>query len=158
MAIDSTTPRSRRPLLTAAVGGAAVAAAASGGGSRRPHRDRGGQHRLIEDKPGHVERRHHVLCHLPVGGIGVTGTSFSGTGVHGQVSSGIGVNAVSSTGLGLRVERGRIKVDEASGVATIKKGKKTVGVKPGLDINGRTFVLLTPMANIRVAWLTLERG
>ena len=41
-------------------------------------------------------------------------------------------------------------------MATIKKGKKTVTVSPGVDINAKTFVLLTPMSPIgsRGIWFT----
>ena len=60
--------------------------------------------------------------------------------------SGVGVEARSSNGYALRAKKGRIKIDEVSGVATIKRGRKTVTESPGVDINKKTFVLLTPMS------------
>jgi hypothetical protein len=120
------------------------------------------------------------------GGAGVVGFSENGVGVFGQVNSGVGLlgEAVHS-GHALRT-KGRIKVGQVSGVATIKKGKRTVTVTPGVPINSSSFVLLTPMTNIgsrglwftkkvtvnrfviqmsstrggptKVAWLALERG
>jgi hypothetical protein len=84
------------------------------------------------------------------GGVGVNGTHIG--------RAGIGVRAFSASGHGLRVARGRIKVDEVSGVSTIGKGRRSVTVNPGVDINTSTFVLLTPKANLgsRGLWFTRQ--
>jgi hypothetical protein len=86
------------------------------------------------------------------------GNGSTGVGVRGQSDSGIGVQAASSFGYGLRVARGRIKVDEVSGIATIAKGRKSVNVRPGVDINANTFILLTPNANLgsRSFWVRMD--
>ena len=116
------------------------------------------------------------------------GTEGNGVGVVGSNENGrgIGVRAISKGGIGLLVEQGRIRVDQVSGVATIKAGKRKVTVKPGFDVNRGTFILLSPLGKIgtrtlsftknagedrfaiqmsrprgkatRVAWLALEKG
>lgn len=83
-------------------------------------------------------------------GSGATG------GIGAESSSGIAVEAYSVTGLGLRVASGRVRLDQASGVATIKAGTSSRTISPGFDINLATFVLLTPMSNLagRSLWFT----
>lgn len=113
-------------------------------------------------------------------GSGATG------GIGAASSSGIAVEAYSVTGLGLRVASGRVRLDQVSGVATIKAGTRSKTISPGFDIDPATFVLLTPMSNLagrsllftknastdkitihmssarssatKVAWLALEKG
>jgi hypothetical protein len=75
----------------------------------------------------------------PEGSAGLGGYSAAGTGVH----------AGSDTGYGLRVASGRIKVDEASGIATISAGSRRVIVNPDLDVNDDTLILVTPHTNLR---------
>jgi hypothetical protein len=56
----------------------------------------------------------------------------------------------------LLTENGRIRIGQVSGVATLPAGSTSRTISPGVDINARTFVLLTPMTNIgsRSLWLT----
>jgi hypothetical protein len=109
---------------------------------------------------------------------GVRGESTTGRGVVGVASSGIGVRAHAPTGTGAYVTTttgtgvyvtattsgyalrtsGRVKVEKASGVATIPATKSTVVVTPGLDVTTTSFVLLTPRADIgtRRLWYTTD--
>jgi hypothetical protein len=121
------------------------------------------------------------------GGITFDAVGHGSTGGSvGESGSGIAVEAASESGVGPRVSKGRIRADEVSGVATIAAGARSKTVNPGVDINARTFVPLTPMDDVgerslwfrknvntdtftirmsatrgratRVAWLALERG
>jgi hypothetical protein len=183
MTIDATSPRSRRALLTAAVGGVAAAAAASVARVAPVEALDPNDVRLGQSNTAHTRT---VITALSSGDAFQGHGQAGGDGVHGTATTGTGIVARSNSGIGLHVSKGRIKVSQVSGVATIKKGKKSVTVKPGVDINGKTFVLLTPMANLgsrslwftrsgtkdsitirmsstrggptKIAWLALERG
>lgn len=81
---------------------------------------------------------------------GVYGHAIVGAdsrGVWGRANAGVGVFAEATTGFALRAD-GRVKVDRASGVATIPAGARSVTVTPGLTLTAQSFVLLTPRANI----------
>jgi len=82
-------------------------------------------------------------------GVGIRATANAGGGVAVQASA-------AATGYALHTKGGRLKLARISGVATIKKGKKSVVVKPGVVVTGEMFVLLTPKANIgsRALWFT----
>ena len=56
----------------------------------------------------------------------------------------------------LHTQAGRVRFAQISGVATIKKGTKSKTVDPGMDINAKTYVLLTPTVNLgsRALWYT----
>lgn len=185
MSIDTTTPRSRRALLAAATGGLAAAAAATLGRAA-PVRGDNGDNLMIGF---HNTATQGTSLGNDAGDGGITfnavGAGATG-GLVGESESGIAVEAASQTGVGLRVSHGRVRLDEISGVATIPAGSTSRTVDPGVNINERTFVLLSPMANIgsrglwftknatadtftirmssprggptKVAWLTLERG
>jgi hypothetical protein len=88
---------------------------------------------------------------------GVYGRSTSGQGVRGQATSGSGVYATATTGYALRTS-GRVRVDKASGVATIAATKTSVTLTPGLDVTTSSFVLLTPKADLgtRRLWYTTD--
>lgn len=93
---------------------------------------------------------------LSESGNGVHGTSTSGRGVYGQSTSGpgvegsgaIGVKAESTSGYAIETTAGRLRLADVSGVATIPAGDTTVTVTPGVPIDGKTVVLLTPEANL----------
>jgi hypothetical protein len=112
------------------------------------------------------------------GAMGVYGKSTAGRGVQGVATTGFGVRAAATTGTGtystattgtavyaavtasgyaLRTS-GRVKVEKASGVATIAAGNTSVLVTPGLDVTTTSFVLLTPRADIgtRRLWYTTD--
>jgi len=199
MTIDTIQPRSRRALLTAAVGGLAAATAASltrvmpAEAANGDAIVVGGTHSgTLQTTLTRTTGGANLVCEAN-GGIAVAGQSGAGTGVRGVGSTGVsgigssgaGVHA-SGSGLALHLAGGRVRVEQVSGVATIKKGTKSTTVTPGVDINAKTFVLLTPMADIgsralwftkkpvadqivirmssarnaatRIAWLALERG
>ena len=86
---------------------------------------------------------------------GVHGQSKAGRGVYGQATSGVGVYGSATTGYALRTS-GRLKVDKASGVATIPATKTSITVTPGIDVTSTSFVLLTPKADLgsRRLWYT----
>jgi hypothetical protein len=86
---------------------------------------------------------------------GVTGQTTAGRGLNGVATSGVGVYGQATTGYALRTS-GRLRVDKASGVATIEAGNTVVTVTPGLDVTSTSFVLLTPRADLatRRLWYT----
>ena len=90
-------------------------------------------------------------------GQGVRGEATSGLGVRGYATSGVGGRFDATTGYALQTV-GRLKVEKASGVATILATKSTVTVTPGLDVTTTSFVLLTPKADIgtRRLWYTTD--
>jgi hypothetical protein len=154
MAIDTTSPRSRRALLTAAVGGAAAAVVATVARLAPVEAANGDTVNVGGNHTGTslTAFTNSANANGAIGGFVVTGSA-----VAASTFSGIGVNTQSQSGNGLALRVvGRIKVIEVSGVATIKKGKKSVTVSPGVDINIQTFVLLTPMVNMgsRALWFT----
>jgi hypothetical protein len=85
----------------------------------------------------------------------VYGQATTGVGAYGYSAGGTGVVAATTTGYALRTT-GRLKVDKASGVATILAGKAAVVVRPGLDVTSGSFVLLTPRVDLgtRRLWYT----
>lgn len=152
MAIDTTSPRTRRALLTAAVGGAAAAAAASVAKVNPVGAANGDNVILGQENQGTDSTR----VTTP-NATSLWGASTSGAGVLGTTQSDIGVfgTAQSLDGFAFGTY-GRIRLFNICGVATIKKGKKSVTVKTGERVNDKTFVLLTPKANIgsRALWYT----
>lgn len=156
MAIDTTSPRTRRALLTAVVGGAAAAAAASVA-KVNPVAAANGDNVIIgQNNQGTSETRittpNATAIHGDSDGharvVGIT---------HGGAATGVGVwgTAMNPDGYAFGTY-GRWRLFNICGVATIKKGKKSVTVKSGEHINGKTFVLLTPKTNIgsRALWYT----
>jgi hypothetical protein len=91
------------------------------------------------------------------GVYGVADQDATSRGVSGYSPSGIGLYGSSDTGFALRTS-GRLKADRASGVATIRAGRTSVSVNPGLDITSSSFVLITPKANVgsRALWFTTD--
>lgn len=91
---------------------------------------------------------------------GVWGKSNGGRGVYGQATSGQGVRGYASTtgtalygstagpkkGLALHTI-GRVKLDNAAGIATITSGTKSVVVTPGIDLLATSAVVATLQAN-----------
>lgn len=53
---------------------------------------------------------------------------------------------------------GRLRIDKASGIATIAAATSSVVVAPGLDVTAASFVLLTPRADLsaRRLWYTID--
>jgi hypothetical protein len=163
MAIDTIQPRSRRALLSTAVGGVAAAAVASVA--------RVGPAEAANGDPVKVGQAHtgsavtsitnetnnaDVLRARSAGqGTAIQANSQTGVGVRGAATSGIGVVAQSSAGYAL-ITAGRIQFAFASGLGTIAAGQKSHTISLPFDVNVRTFVLLTPMANIgsRALWFT----
>jgi hypothetical protein len=110
--------------------------------------------------------------------IGVRGVSPAGRGVQGEATSGFGVRGAATSGYGAYVTStsgtavyaaattsgyalrtsGRVKVEKASGVATILGTKTSVVVTPGLDVTMSSFVLLTPKGSLggRNLWYTTD--
>ena len=86
---------------------------------------------------------------------GVTGQTTVGRAVNGIATTGTALYGSATTGYALRTS-GRLKVDKASGVATIAGGNTSVVVIPGLDVTSTSFVLLTPKIDIgtRRLWYT----
>jgi hypothetical protein len=80
------------------------------------------------------------------------------TGVHGFCGSdnaSVGVWGEAVTGYAFRGS-GRVRFDKVTGVASIAKGATSKTINPGVDVTSRSFVLLTPKANIggRSLWFT----
>jgi len=90
-------------------------------------------------------------------GHGVRGTATGGSGVRGIATTGTGVYAITTSGYALRTS-GRVRVDKASGSATITAGHASVTVTPGLDVTSASFVLLTPKSDpgTRRLWYTKD--
>ena len=90
-------------------------------------------------------------------GDGVRGTATSGAGVHAVASSGTGVYASSASGYALRTS-GRLRLEKASGSATILSGRSSVTVTPGVDVVGSSLVLVTPRSDpgSRRLWATRD--
>lgn len=90
---------------------------------------------------------------LNVGSVGVLGSTPYGEGVRGVTQEGYGVRATATTGTALRGEAnhlgvalstsGRLQLQKAAGRATIKAGKRTVRVSPGVDILPTSTVIAT---------------
>jgi hypothetical protein len=111
-------------------------------------------------------------------GVGVQGSSINGTGVQAYAQtatalrattqSGTAVVATADTGTAVSATvqatgfalstRGRIKVERVSGVKSIAAGRRSVTIKPGVNVTSGSFVLLTPKANIgsRALWYTTD--
>jgi len=89
------------------------------------------------------------------GVYGVADQDATSRGVWGFSPSGVGLYGTSDTGFALRTS-GRLKVDRVSGVATVRAGRTSVTVNPGVDVTSGSLVLLSPMANIgtRALWFT----
>jgi hypothetical protein len=94
---------------------------------------------------------------IDVDSRGVHGYSPAGRGVFGQSATGAGGFFSSESGFALRTS-GRLKFEQASGVATIPSGLASTLVTPGTDIGASTFVLLTPRGDpgsLRI-WYTVS--
>lgn len=115
--------------------------------------------------------------YVGVRGFGLSGSSFQqGYGVRGEGSYGVrgdgelvGVYGQSSTGTGVRAiaiqstgyalnTLGRLKLEGASGVATIPANRKSVATLVGVDLDAAAFALLSANANIgrRALWYTFD--
>jgi hypothetical protein len=155
MAIDTTQPSSRRALLAAAVGGLGAAAAASLARVAPARADDGDPVILGELN---VSTQNTVVQRVSDSGVAFQAvhSGASGRAVVGSSAQGTGLFGNSSQGHALRTQSGRIQIEQVSGVATILAGRTSRDVVPGVPVNARTFVLLTPMANIgsRALWFT----
>jgi len=165
MAIDTTAPRSRRALLSAALGGLAAGAFASVSRAT-PVQALHDPFQLGHGNPT-IQSSSLTINSKPAAGYGLyidaagstdalVSRALIGTGVTGLTNSGTALKAGATTGHAIHTTGGRIRIAEVSGVATIPKGRKSVVVTPGVDVNSDTFVLLTPRANIgsRALWFT----
>ena len=79
-------------------------------------------------------------------GRGVFGEATSGLGVRGFATTGIGVSAEATTGYALRT-KGRIKLDQSAGQASIASGASSVVVTPGIDLTSSSAVIATLNGN-----------
>jgi len=154
MAIDMTSPRSRRALLTAAVSGAAAAVVANVA-KVAPVTAADGAEMLI----GRTNEASSGTS-LTSSGAGLTvETRAAHDAISAFASNGIalGGSTDSTDGIALATT-GRVRFREVSGVATIRKGRKTVTVKPVEGVHGKPFVLLTPRSNIgsRGLWYSVQ--
>ncbi len=79
----------------------------------------------------------------------VTAYNTFGDGVTGRTQSGTGVRATAETGHALHTD-GRLRFEQASGVATIPAGQTSISVFPlaFASLAANAFVLLTPRANL----------
>jgi len=78
-------------------------------------------------------------------GQGVYGEATTGQGLSGHASTGTAVYAATTgpkTGLALRAV-GRVKFDNAAGIATIVAGTRSVVVTPGLNLTATSAVVAT---------------
>jgi hypothetical protein len=163
MALDTKAPSSRRALLAASVGGVAALAADA---FARPLAARAATGDTVKVGGGftatsateitNATTSADVLVGVTRFGTGVVGLADTGTGVVGFSNSGAGVVAQASPGYALQT-RGRITLS-TSGVATILAGATTKVVTPGVDMDARSFVLLTPAVDIgtRRLWYALN--
>lgn len=80
---------------------------------------------------------------------GVIGRTTTGQGVRGQATTGTaiyGMTADPKKGYGLRI-RGRVKLDESAGIATVPGGSDRVTVTPGVDLTSTSAVVATLMGD-----------
>ena len=86
---------------------------------------------------------------------GVIGKSPAGQGVRGETTTGAALFGTAGSGYAIRGS-GRLRFDRVSGSVGIPAGSKSVTLSPGVDVNSRTFVLLSPKVNIgtRALWFT----
>jgi len=75
-------------------------------------------------------------------GQGVRGQATSGIGVRGLVTTGVGLSGEATTGYALRT-KGRVKLDQSAGQATIASGTSSVVVTPGVDLTTTSAVVAT---------------
>jgi len=79
-------------------------------------------------------------------GRGVFGEATSGLGVRGFATSGVGLSGEATMGYALRT-KGRVRLDESAGLATLAVGRSSVTVTPGIDITSTSAVLATINGN-----------
>lgn len=104
-------------------------------------------------------------------GNGVHGQSTSSRGVYGQSTDGPGVEASGAVGLkaestnatsgyALETVAGRVRFAGISGITTIPAGDTSVVIKPGVEIDDQTFVLISPEENLHenALWYTKQGG
>jgi hypothetical protein len=146
MAIDQTSPRSRRALLLAATGGALAAAAASVA-RLNPVRAADGDAVTVGGSFDGTQTTQ--ISNTSNDSTTFVAESDSGTALEGTSSNGTGVSAKTSSnsGYALATSGGRIKFGDISGVAEIKENDTQVKVKH-VKVDDNTFVLLTPHADI----------
>jgi hypothetical protein len=101
-------------------------------------------------------------------GTGVVAVGDEGVGVLAYVNDGVGLLSWSNGGaaivaLGFEGESlvcagGRVTLIDISGIAAIPAGRASVTVRPNVPATKRTFVLLTPRANLgaRGLWYTTD--
>jgi len=75
-------------------------------------------------------------------GQGVRGQATSGIGVRGLVTSGVGLSGEATTGYALRT-KGRVRLDQSAGQATIASGTSSIVVTPGVDLTTTSAVVAT---------------
>ena len=75
-------------------------------------------------------------------GRGVNGIATIGRGVHGQATTGEGGHFEATTGTALRA-LGRVRLDNAAGIATIASGTNNVVVTPGTNLQTTSAVVAT---------------
>jgi hypothetical protein len=79
-------------------------------------------------------------------GVAVRGETASGFGVYARADDGTGLYGRSTSGFALRTN-GRLKLEKASGTATVAAGARRAIVSPGLDLSATTKVLATLQGN-----------
>jgi hypothetical protein len=79
-------------------------------------------------------------------GRGVQGQATSGYGVRGLATSGTGLSGEASSGYALRT-KGRVRLEQSAGKATIASGTASVTVTPGVDLTSSTSVVATLNGN-----------
>ncbi len=79
-------------------------------------------------------------------GRGVQGQATSGLGVRGYATSGIGGSFEATTGYALAA-KGRVRLDNCSGIATINSGNISVTVAPGIDLTTASAAVATLQAS-----------
>jgi hypothetical protein len=98
-------------------------------------------------------------------GTGVTGSSDTAVGVRGTGSIGVegagstGLKATAKGGTALHTTSGKVRFDGISGIALIPGGQTEVRVRPDVSVDGNTFVLLSPEANLgpRALWYIVNQ-
>jgi hypothetical protein len=163
--LDQTLPsrRSRRALLAGVLGGmgawAAAAAARVGSvrGANGDHMEVGGQY--TAESGTAITGSGDFIAFLGANtgsGRGLSGRSVDGIGVDAGSTHGTAVFATTSNGYAIHA-MGGLRLDRASGVATIAPGTRGVTVRTDdVDVTRASFLLLTPKANLggRDLWYT----
>ena len=155
MAIDTTAPRTRRALLAGA--GGALAAVAVQAVARPLGVRAEGENIQVGGEYTDAESVTRIRNATNDAGV-LECEALGGIAVSGQALGGVGVEGVSDSGVAFRARKGRLRFDQVAGVATIAAGARQVTVSPGVDVNDRSFVLLTARTNLsgRTLWYTTK--